>query len=90
MVCVIGACLIFFSLELLVVSQFTLHAVLSKGSKPDFHNAMKADEAREAYEHCVSMFRSLYPSSGKVQTGQFGGYSSVRLDNDGPCTFILE
>ena len=75
--------------EVLVVSQFTLHANLKKGLKPDFHNAMGTEAAREAFQECVAMYKRLY-NSDKIQTGSFGSMMKVSLENDGPVTFVLE
>jgi D-tyrosyl-tRNA(Tyr) deacylase len=71
------------------VSQFTLHANLKKGNKPDFHNAMQTDSAREAFADCVQLFKDLYKPD-KIQTGSFGAMMQVSLINDGPVTFLLE
>ena len=76
-------------LEILVVSQFTLQANLSKRLKPDFHNAMAPGPARAAFEECVAMFKTMYKSD-KIQTGSFGEMMKVSLENDGPVTFVLE
>ena len=70
--------------ELLLVSQFTLHAVL-KGNKPDFHQAMRSDQALELFNQFVEQVGREYDPS-KVQTGAFGQYMNVHLVNDGPVT----
>lgn len=67
--------------ELLLVSQFTLQAVL-KGNKPDFHQAMNPESALELFELFTSEVRANSDPS-KVQTGCFGQYMSVSLSNDG-------
>ena len=72
-----------------MVSQFTLHANLKKGNKPDFHNAMQTDAAKEAFSDCVRMYKELYKPE-KIQTGSFGAMMKVSLTNDGPVTFVLE
>ncbi len=71
------------------MSQFTLHANLKKGNKPDFHNAMRTEPAREAFADCVQMYKDLYKPE-KIQTGSFGAMMQVSLVNDGPVTFFLE
>lgn len=73
--------------EVLVVSQFTLYSVL-KGNKPDFHNAMAPDKARELYEYFLSEIRSRY-APDRIQNGAFGEYMNVSLINDGPVTIEL-
>jgi D-tyrosyl-tRNA(Tyr) deacylase len=75
--------------EVLVVSQFTLHANLKKGNKPDFHCAMSSVPAREAFDACVDMYKQFYRPD-KIQTGSFGSMMKVSLENDGPVTFCLE
>jgi D-tyrosyl-tRNA(Tyr) deacylase len=75
--------------EVLVVSQFTLHANLKKGLKPDFHNAMGSEPARKAFDECISTYKALYKAD-KIQTGSFGSMMKVSLENDGPVTFIME
>lgn len=74
--------------EILVVSQFTLHAIVSK-NRPDFHKAMKSEDARQCYDHYVSALKGAYNPS-KIQTGEFGGYMKVISENDGPVTFLME
>lgn len=72
--------------EILVVSQFTLYGYF-KGNKPDFHDALGAEEAREFYEVYVSMLKNLIPKE-RVQTGQFQTKMVVRSANDGPVTLL--
>ena len=74
---------------MLLVSQFTLNAVLNKGSKPDFHEAMSTEPARIAFAECVETYRRLYKAD-KIQTGTFGAMMQVSLENDGPVTLILD
>ena len=74
--------------ELLVVSQFTLHASTKKGNRPSYIKASKPDFAIPMYEKFV---KTLSVISGiKVQTGQFGAMMEVRLLNDGPVTIIID
>lgn len=70
--------------EVLVISQFTLYSVL-KGNKPDFHNAMNPEQARELYEMFLSEMRAKYVPE-RIQNGAFGEYMNVSLVNDGPVT----
>jgi D-tyrosyl-tRNA(Tyr) deacylase len=46
--------------ELLCVSQFTLHALTTKGAKPDFHKAMKADKSKEMYNALLDLLKQQY------------------------------
>jgi D-tyrosyl-tRNA(Tyr) deacylase len=71
----------------LVVSQFTLGADLSRGRRPGFERALAGEEARPLYERFV---RALADCGVPVATGRFGAMMQVSLVNDGPATFILE
>ena len=77
-------------LGILAVSQFTLYAKTDKGSKPDFHEAMKSTEALEHFNRFVGMLRRELGDEGRVQTGAFGQYMAVNIVNDGPVTIILD
>jgi D-tyrosyl-tRNA(Tyr) deacylase len=74
---------------ILLVSQFTLYARTTKGTKPDFHLAMAGPEAHILFNKFVDLTRSLYPQ-GKVEVGAFGQYMNVSLVNDGPVTIIID
>ncbi|KAJ1722801.1 D-tyrosyl-tRNA(Tyr) deacylase [Coemansia erecta] len=77
------------NLEVLCVSQFTLCANTSKGSKPDFHSAMKSERSREMFDTLVRRLSELhYPE--KIKTGAFGEMMQVSLVNDGPVTMSLD
>lgn len=73
--------------NLMVVSQFTLSADLSKGKRPSFTSAMKPPEAERLFDYLVE---KLKESGLDVKTGRFGAKMKVRLINDGPVTFVLE
>ncbi|KAI0093751.1 D-Tyr tRNAtyr deacylase-like domain-containing protein [Irpex rosettiformis] len=75
--------------EILCVSQFTLFANTSKGSKPDFHRAMGSERSREMYGVFLDKMRSLY-SAERIQDGRFGAMMNVSLTNEGPVTFTLD
>lgn len=71
---------------LLVVSQFTLAADVSSGTRPGFSGAAAPEDGRRLYEHFVQQARLAHPC---VQTGQFAADMKVALVNDGPITIPL-
>lgn len=73
--------------SILVVSQFTLAAGIANGNRPDYINAMPAEEARILYEAFVLMLRE---KGVHVETGQFQAVMQVSSTNDGPYTLWLE
>ena len=74
--------------EMLVVSQFTLHASTKKGNRPSYIRAAKADFAIPMYENFVQTLKNV--SNLTVLTGQFGADMKVRLLNDGPVTILID
>lgn len=74
--------------NIIVVSQFTLHASTKKGNRPSYIKAAKPDFAIPMYEKFV---QQLEESLGKsVQTGEFGADMKVSLINDGPVTIMMD
>jgi len=65
------------------VSQFTLHASLKKGNKPDFHQSASGDKARSLYQAFYRRIGSLYDPE-RVKDGVFAAMMDVSLVNDGP------
>ena len=74
--------------EMIVVSQFTLHAATKKGNRPSYIKASKPEVAIPLYESFVQQME--IELGKKVQTGQFGADMKVRLVNDGPVTIIID
>ncbi|MNF23635.1 D-tyrosyl-tRNA(Tyr) deacylase [compost metagenome] len=74
--------------DLIVVSQFTLHASTKKGNRPSYIKASKPDIAIPIYENFVKNLESKLLK--KVQTGVFGADMKVSLLNDGPVTIIID
>lgn len=74
--------------ELIVVSQFTLHASTKKGNRPSYIKAAKPDVAIPLYKAFVKHLGVL--SQKEIQTGEFGADMKVRLLNDGPVTIIID
>ncbi len=73
--------------DALVVSQFTLAADTSRGTRPGFSYAAKPEVAKTLYEHFAGHLGRL---GLNVETGQFGADMSVALTNDGPVTIWLD
>lgn len=74
--------------NIIVVSQFTLHAATKKGNRPSYIKAAKPDIAIPLYETFV---KQLEIDLGKpIQTGEFGADMKVELINDGPITIIID
>lgn len=74
--------------EILVVSQFTLHASTKKGNRPSYIKAAKPDISIPLYEEFCNV---LGAKTGKqVQTGEFGADMKVELINDGPVTIWID
>ncbi len=73
--------------EVLLVSQFTLYGDLRRGMRPSYSTAMRPDEARDAFERFVGLFRSLH---GDTKAGVFGADMKVSLVNDGPVTILVD
>lgn len=74
--------------DIIVVSQFTLHALTKKGNRPSYIKAAKPERAIPLYETFIKQIQS---DLGKlIQTGQFGADMKVELLNDGPVTIIID
>lgn len=74
--------------DLIVVSQFTLHAATKKGNRPSYIKASKPEIAIPLYESFVQQME--LELGKKIQTGQFGADMKVSLINDGPVTIIID
>ncbi|MBA4300203.1 D-tyrosyl-tRNA(Tyr) deacylase [Algoriphagus alkaliphilus] len=74
--------------EILLISQFTLHASTKKGNRPSYIKAAKPDIAVPMYE---KMIATLETELGKsIGTGEFGADMKVSLINDGPVTIVMD
>lgn len=74
--------------EILLVSQFTLHASTKKGNRPSYIKAAKPDFAIPMYEKFIAQIEKDLGQS--VKTGEFGANMQVELLNDGPVTIIID
>ena len=74
--------------EVMVVSQFTLHASTKKGNRPSYIRAARPETAIPLYEQFV---KAMETQTGKpAGTGEFGAMMQVALVNDGPVTIIID
>ena len=74
--------------EIILISQFTLHASTKKGNRPSYIQAAKPEIAVPLYENLI---RKLKADLGKeIQTGQFGADMKIALVNDGPVTIMID
>jgi len=74
--------------EIIVVSQFTLHANTKKGNRPSYIKASKPEIAIPLYENFVQQME--LELGKKIQTGEFGADMKVALVNEGPVTIIID
>ena len=74
--------------DIIVVSQFTLHASTKKGNRPSYLKAAKPPAAIPLYGRFVEVMNDVLGK--KVQTGEFGADMKVSLLNDGPVTIIID
>jgi D-tyrosyl-tRNA(Tyr) deacylase len=74
--------------ELLVISQFTLHASTKKGNRPSYIRAAKPDTAIPLYHQFIEQLQR--DAQQEVQTGEFGEMMDVSLINDGPVTIFID
>ena len=74
--------------DVIVVSQFTLHASTKKGNRPSYIKAAKPDVAIPLYESFIKICEADLQKP--IQTGQFGADMKVALVNDGPVTIIID
>jgi D-tyrosyl-tRNA(Tyr) deacylase len=74
--------------DIIVVSQFTLHASTKKGNRPSYIKASKPEFAIPMYENFVQSLEKEF--NKKIQTGIFGADMKVSLLNDGPVTILID
>jgi D-aminoacyl-tRNA deacylase len=74
--------------NILVISQFTLHASTKKGNRPSYIQAARPEISIPLYEQFVEQLKLL--TDQKIQTGIFGADMKVALVNDGPVTIIID
>lgn len=74
--------------DIIIVSQFTLHALTKKGNRPSYIKAAKPEFAIPLYEAFIT--QTEQELGKKVKTGQFGANMKISLINDGPVTIIID
>ncbi len=74
--------------EILLISQFTLHASTKKGNRPSYIKAAKPGIAIPLYEKMLRSLDMAIPT--KIQSGEFGANMKVSLVNDGPVTILID
>ena len=74
--------------DIIIVSQFTLHALTKKGNRPSYIKASKPEIAVPMYEEFVAQMQK--DLGKKVQTGVFGADMKVAILNDGPVTIMID
>jgi D-tyrosyl-tRNA(Tyr) deacylase len=74
--------------QLLVVSQFTLHASTKKGNRPSYIRAARPEHAIPLYEYFIKRLQEI--SNTNIETGEFGADMKVSLVNDGPVTLLID
>ena len=73
--------------ELLIVSQFTLHADTSKGRRPSFFDSALPENAEKLYDQVIDEYNK---TGLEIKTGEFGAKMEINLINDGPVTIMLD
>ena len=74
--------------EILLISQFTLHASVKKGNRPSYIKAADSKKAKLMYDQTISEFETALKR--KISTGEFGANMEVSLVNTGPVTITID
>lgn len=74
--------------DILLISQFTLHALTAKGNRPSYIKAAKPEIAIPVYNAFITRLESLLDK--KIEVGVFGADMKVTLTNDGPVTILID
>jgi len=74
--------------DILIISQFTLHASTKKGNRPSYIRASKSDFAIPIYNHFLLQVEKDLKKS--IKTGEFGADMQIELINDGPVTIVID
>jgi D-tyrosyl-tRNA(Tyr) deacylase len=74
--------------DIMVISQFTLHAKTKKGNRPSYIKAARPEKAIPLYEYFIKVLSGF--SGREIATGEFGAMMEISLINDGPVTIIID
>ena len=74
--------------EILLISQFTLHASVKKGNRPSYIKAADSKKAKQMYNQTINQFETVLKR--KISTGEFGANMDVSLVNTGPVTITID
>ena len=74
--------------QVMVISQFTLHASTKKGNRPSYIKAAPPGQAIPLYEEFINQMQLV--TGQEVRSGIFGAYMKITLENDGPVTIIID
>ena len=74
--------------EILLISQFTLHASTKKGNRPSYIKAARPEKAIPLYKKFINQLQIVI--NKPVKTGEFGAKMAIQLVNDGPVTIIID
>jgi D-tyrosyl-tRNA(Tyr) deacylase len=74
--------------EILLISQFTLHASVKKGNRPSYIKAADSKKAKQMYDQTINQFETVLKR--KISTGEFGANMEVSLVNTGPVTITID
>lgn len=74
--------------EVLIISQFTLHAKTKKGNRPSYIRAAGAEKAEYLYNYFIRKFKN--ETALTIKSGVFGAHMKVSLLNDGPVTILMD
>jgi len=72
--------------EILIVPNFTIPAIIKKGTRPNFQNSLNPKDANVLFEYCIETFKKEIPT----KSGVFGADMEVEIINDGPVSLIWE
>ena len=74
--------------EVMVISQFTLHAKTKKGTRPSYSKAAKPHMAIPLYHQFIKQMQQ--ETGREIKSGEFGAYMKINLENDGPVTLLID